>query len=91
MGVLHRGERPPISEWPYGTLEFAGPDHAAPRRLVLRAFRSAPGHGALCELIRPELVGITDNAMRLRGIEAFEFGNGTRGAMVQEWLVAVVP
>jgi len=28
--------------------------------------------------------------MRLRGIEAFQFGNGSRGAMVQEWLMEVI-
>jgi hypothetical protein len=45
----------------------------------------------LYELIRPELIAISGDCMRLRGIEAFEFGGGSRGATVQEWLIEVVP
>lgn len=91
MGVLNRGECPPPTEWAQGSLEFESASQDTPRRLVLRAFRSAPGRGVVFELIRPELIAVTDTCMRLRGIEAFQFGNGSRGAMVQEWLMEIVP
>ena len=90
MGVLLGGARPPSDQWAVGTLEFERPSQTMPRRLVLRALQSAPGHGVLFELVRPELVAVTDRGMRLRGIEAFEFGNGL-GAVVQEWLMEVMP
>jgi hypothetical protein len=88
MGMLKCGDRPPADDWAVGMLEFESANRESPRRLVLRALRSAPGHGVLCELIRPELVAVTGNCMRLRGIEAFQFGNG-RGAVVQEWLIEI--
>lgn len=87
MGVLKTGAHPPRADWAVGMLEFADANKEAPRRLVLRAIRSAPGHGVLYELIRPELVAIANDCLKLRGIESFEFGGGSRGAMVQEWLV----
>jgi len=91
MGMLKTGAYPPDDEWAVGMLEFESANAVAPRRLVLRALRSAPGHGVLCELIRPELVAVSQDCMKLRGIESTEFGSGSRAAMVQEWLLAVLP
>jgi len=91
MGVLLNGDMPPRNEWAHGSLEFERADRDAPRRLVLRALRSAPGHGVIFELVRPELTAITDGCMRLRGIEAVEFGSDKLGAVVQDWLVEVCP
>src|SRR5262245_25662297 len=85
MGVLRRGQSPPRDDWAYGMLEFERADSERPRRLVLRAYRSAPGHGVMFELVRPELVAITDGCMKLRGIEAYQYTNGTTAAMLQEW------
>ncbi len=87
MGVLTKGEPPPVDQWAAGMLEFANANSEAPRRLVLRLAQASPDRGVVFELIRPELVGVIGQRMRLRGIESVPLGGTDRGAMIQEWLV----
>lgn len=89
MGVLDRGPLPPSTEWSVGILEFVKASADAPRRLVVRLPRSAPDRGVIFELIRPELVDVGGQRLRVRGIEAVQLGGDVRGAMVQEWLVEI--
>ena len=62
------------------------------RRLVVRSLMSAPGAGILHELYQPVLVTIHDRQMRLRGIERVRRPDDrVDAAVVQEWIVTVVP
>jgi len=98
MGAMTDGVPPPIESWSSGIFEFsdwnADTNTKGARRLVLRQAMAAPGLGTIHELFEPRLIGVMDHRtppyLILRGIEPVELGSGKVGAVVQEWLVALL-
>lgn len=80
--------------WVDGLLESnnAYDGQRSTRRLVVRHAMAAPGAGTLLELYQPVLVNVHDRQMRLRGIERVRRPEDrVESAVVQEWIVTVMP
>jgi hypothetical protein len=92
-GALIPSKPPDPATWQGGILEFSRAradgkwEDSRSRRLVLRHAVSAPDTGILMELYDAKLVDVTDQWLRVRGVEAHQAADGPPRALVQEWLV----